>query len=60
MEIYDEAKNILVNFITKNQKITAAEYRDLLNSNRKVAIGLLEHFDIIKVTRRVGNDRVLF
>lgn len=60
IEIYDEAKNMLVNFITKNQKITAAEYRDLLNSNRKVAIGLLEHFDIIKVTRRVGNDRVLF
>jgi selenocysteine-specific elongation factor len=60
MEIYDEAKNILINFITKNQKITAAEYRDLLNSNRKVAIGLLEHFDVLKVTRRVGNDRVLF
>ncbi len=60
IEIYDEAKNILVNFITKNQKITAAEYRDFLNSNRKVAIGLLEHFDIMKVTKRVGNDRVLF
>jgi selenocysteine-specific elongation factor len=60
MEIYDEAKNILINFITKNQKITAAEYRDELNSNRKVAIGLLEHFDVLKVTRRVGNDRVLF
>lgn len=60
MEIYDEAKNILINFITKNQKITAAEYRDQLNSNRKVAIGLLEHFDVLKVTRRVGNDRVLF
>jgi selenocysteine-specific elongation factor len=60
MEIYDEAKNILINFITKNQKITAAEYRDLLSSNRKVAIGLLEHFDVLKVTRRVGNDRVLF
>lgn len=60
VEIYNEAKNILINFITKNQKITAAEYRDLLNSNRKVAIGLLEHFDIMKVTKRVGNDRVLF
>jgi selenocysteine-specific elongation factor len=60
MEIYERAKKILVDFITKNQKITAAEYRDLLNSNRKVAIGLLEHFDILNVTRRVGNDRVLF
>lgn len=59
-EIYEDAKKILINFITKNQKITAAEYRDLLSSNRKVAIGLLEHFDMVKVTRRVGNDRVLF
>lgn len=59
-EIYEEAKSILINFITKNQKITAAEYRDVLNANRKVAIGLLEHFDMMRITRRVGNDRVLF
>ncbi|MEL7647064.1 MAG: selenocysteine-specific translation elongation factor [Sedimentibacter sp.] len=59
-EIYEEAKSILINFITKNQKITAAEYRDVLCANRKVAIGLLEHFDMTRITRRVGNDRVLF
>ncbi len=58
--IYDEAKTILINYIMQNNKITAAEYRDLLNTNRKIAIGLLEHFDMIKVTKRVGNDRVLF
>jgi len=59
-DIYNEAKTILVNYIVQNKKITAAEYRDLLNTNRKNAIGLLEHFDIVKVTKRVGNDRVLF
>lgn len=59
-EIYNESKELLVEFIKKNSKITAAEYRDLLNTNRKTAIGLLEHFDIQKVTKRVGNDRILF
>lgn len=59
-EIYNDAKSILTEFIKKNSKITAAEYRDLLNTNRKIAIGLLEHFDMQKVTKRVGNDRILF
>lgn len=59
-EIYNTAKELLIEFINTNSKITAAEYRDILNTNRKNAINLLEHFDIQKVTKRVGNDRVLF
>ena len=58
-ELYEEAKNILVEFLNKNKKISAAEYRDLLNTNRKTAITLLEHFDIIKLTKRIENDRIL-
>ena len=60
VDIYNDAKNVLINYITQNKKITAAEYRDLLNTNRKTAIGLLEHFDMVKVTKRVGNDRILY
>lgn len=59
-DIYNDATNLLINFIKENSKITVGEYRDLLNTNRKVAIGLLEHFDTKRVTKRVGNDRVLF
>lgn len=59
-EIYNKAKELLIESIKKNSKITAAEYRDILNTNRKNAIGLLEHFDMQRVTKRVGNDRVLF
>lgn len=59
-ELYDQTKELLVEYIKKNSKITAAEYRDVLNTNRKTAINLLEHFDMQKVTKRVGNDRVLF
>lgn len=59
-EIYNNAKNILMEFVKTNGKITAAEYRDLLNTNRKNAILLLEHFDMMRVTKRNGNDRILF
>nr|WP_312575922.1 selenocysteine-specific translation elongation factor [Sedimentibacter sp.] len=59
-EIYIRAKEILVEYIKSNGKITAAEYRDILNTNRKNAINILEHFDLIRVTKRNGNDRVLF
>lgn len=59
-EIYKDAKDLLTEYIKKNSKITAAEYRDLLNTNRKSAISLLEYFDVNKVTKRIGNDRLLF
>jgi selenocysteine-specific elongation factor len=58
-ELYEEAKNILVEFLNKNKKISAAQYRDLLNTNRKTAIALLEHFDMLKLTKRIENDRIL-
>ncbi len=58
-EHLDKAKIELVNFIEKNGGITVAEYRDLLNTNRKHAIGMLEYFDQIKVTKRDGEKRLL-
>ena len=59
-EIYNDAKMKLVEFIKKNTKISAAQYRDYLNTSRKNAIGLLEHFDSVKFTKRVENDRILY
>lgn len=59
-ELYDEAKAILVEFLKGNNKISAAQYRDLLSTNRKFAIMLLEYFDMIKLTKRVENDRILY
>ncbi len=60
VDLYEEAKNILIEFLTVNKKITAAQYRDLLNTNRKMAIALLEHFDMIKLTKRLENDRIFY
>ena len=45
--------------LAENGRINAAEARDLLNTSRKYAIALLEHLDEQRITRRVGDDRVL-
>jgi selenocysteine-specific elongation factor len=43
----------------ENGEVTIARYRDALNTSRKFAQALLEHFDGEKVTRRVGDAHVL-
>lgn len=40
-------------------EITAAALRDRFATSRKYAIALLEHLDTLKVTRRIGNRRIL-
>lgn len=45
--------------LTQNGQITAAEARDLFNTSRKYALGLLEHLDAIGLTRREGDFRRL-
>ncbi len=49
----------LLDYLAKNPEITAATYRDLLGASRKFAIALLDHFDRVGVTTRVGDVRRL-
>ena len=56
---YEKALELMKEHINKNGHITVAEYRDILNTNRKVALALLEYFDSLKITRREGNIRKL-
>jgi selenocysteine-specific elongation factor len=39
--------------------VTIAGLRDRLGTSRKYAQALLEHFDAVRVTRRVGDEHVL-
>lgn len=39
--------------------VTVASLRDRLQTNRKIALALLEYMDSVRVTRRVGDRRVL-
>ncbi len=45
--------------IEANGSISLAEVRDLFGNSRKYAQAFLEHLDATKVTRRVGDTRVL-
>jgi selenocysteine-specific elongation factor len=56
---YNEMVSKVLAYIKKNSKITVAEARDLLGSSRKYILALLEHLDELKLTKRVGNERVL-
>ena len=56
---YKEAQDILINYLNKKDTITVAEYRDILDTNRRVALGLLEYFDQEKITKRDGDIRSL-
>jgi selenocysteine-specific elongation factor len=56
---FDEMVAKIVAHIKSKGKITLAETRDMFNTSRKYAQALLEHLDQEKVTRRVGDERVL-
>lgn len=59
-ETYDSALKLLIDYLDENGSITASQYRDLLDTNRKISISLLECFDKNKVTKRIDNIRVLY
>jgi selenocysteine-specific elongation factor len=46
-------------FMVREGSITVAQVRDLLQTSRKYALALMEHLDAERVTRRVGDARVL-
>jgi len=56
---YEEMVRRTVETIRVRGKVTAAEVRDLFNTSRKYAIAFLEHLDEERLTRRVGDERVL-
>ncbi|MDH3328385.1 MAG: selenocysteine-specific translation elongation factor [Desulfobulbaceae bacterium] len=57
-EIDNLAKNVS-GYIQKNGEIDAQGFKDLSGLTRKFSIPLLEYFDKIKLTIRIGDKRVL-
>ena len=53
------AKDEIINFIKRNGFIDLNLVKELLNSNRKYSVLLLEHLDELKITIRRDNRRVL-
>lgn len=57
---YNEAVELLRKHIKENGSIQLGQFRDLLGTSRKYAMALLDYFDQSKITKRVGDNRVLF
>ena len=57
---YREMVDKITAKIRENGKVGLGEVRDMFGTSRKYAQALLEHTDKEKITRRVGDDRVLY
>jgi selenocysteine-specific elongation factor len=58
-EAYREMVDRVVAHLKDRETITLAQVRDLLGTSRRYAQALLEHMDQHRITRRVGDERVL-
>jgi selenocysteine-specific elongation factor len=54
-----QLKAALINFLKQNREITVVQFKDLTQTSRKFSIPLLEYFDSIRTTVRVGEARRL-
>jgi selenocysteine-specific elongation factor len=58
-EFVNEIKNKLIKFVKERGGITPSQFNEITKSSRKYNIPLLEYFDRVRFTMRVGDQRVL-
>ncbi len=58
-DVYEEMVQTIVARIREQGKIAVGEVRDHFGTSRKYALAILEHLDEERITRRVGDERVL-
>lgn len=58
-EAYRRMVQGVVERLQAQGRITVAEARDMFGTSRKYVLALLEHLDAQRITRRVGDERVL-
>lgn len=56
--VYGEILDTTLGIIAADGAITVARFRDHFGSSRKYALAVLEHFDRLHITRRVGDERI--
>jgi selenocysteine-specific elongation factor len=57
---YAKAVDLVKELIAATGSVTVAQLRDSMGASRRPVLALLEHLDAQKLTRRVGDQRVLF
>ena len=57
---YSEMVEKITDHIKTQGQVTVGEVRDIFKTSRKYVLALLEYLDEKKITRRVGDERVLY
>jgi selenocysteine-specific elongation factor len=58
-ETYADMRRAVTEYLQEQGRITVADVRDLFGTSRKYALALLEDLDRRRVTKRMGDIRVL-
>jgi selenocysteine-specific elongation factor len=58
-EAYESAVALVKEIVAASGSVTVAQLRDRMGASRRPVLALLEHLDARRVTRRVGDARVL-
>jgi selenocysteine-specific elongation factor len=58
-QAYQRMKQTIVEYLQREGTITLGQMRDMFQTSRKYAQGMLEHLDDQRITRRVGDERML-
>jgi selenocysteine-specific elongation factor len=58
-ETYERMRDRVVAHVREHGSITVAQVRDIFGTSRKYALALLGYLDEKRITRRVGDERVL-
>ena len=56
---YLSIKRVIIKYIEENGTLAVSDMKELIDTSRKYTVPLLEHFDQIKLTKRIDNHRVL-
>ena len=56
---YEEMRDRVVGYLKEYGRITVAQVRDMFDTSRKYALALMGYLDEKRITRRVGDERVL-
>jgi selenocysteine-specific elongation factor len=58
-ETYGELTTWVREHIAEHGSLNVGQVRDAFNTSRKYALALMEYLDDQRITKRVGDDRVL-
>ena len=56
---FENLKGELINYLKTHKEITTSQFKELTGASRKYVIPLIEYFDQIKLTLRLGEKRIL-